>query len=116
MAFFGWTRDFFFDADFLVTVESPASVASLKDNLGLVAYPNPAKMGQEILVAVDENVALNNVEIIMTDLLGNVISSDYTVVGGNEFAIPTSGLAGGVYLISVTAENASSTIRVVVAQ
>ncbi|MEY2924503.1 MAG: Secretion system C-terminal sorting domain [Bacteroidota bacterium] len=116
MAFFGWTRDFFFDADFLVTVENPASVASVQDNLGLIAYPNPAKKGQEILVSVDENVALNNVKIKMTDLLGNVITSDYTVVGGNEFAIPTNGLAGGVYLITVNAENAASTIRVVVAQ
>jgi len=115
LALFGWTRDFFFDADFLVTVENPASVASVNDNLGLIAYPNPAKKGQEILVSLDENVALNNISIKMSDLLGNVITSNFTVVGGNEFAIPTNNLAGGVYLISVNADNAASTIRVVIA-
>ncbi len=113
MAFFGWTRDFFFDADFLVTVDNPSGVSAVKDNLGLSAYPNPAKMGQEIMVKIEENVAIENVSITMSDLLGNVISDEFTAVGPKEFSIATDRLAGGVYLINVKADNASSTIRVV---
>ncbi|MBT8327769.1 MAG: T9SS type A sorting domain-containing protein [Bacteroidia bacterium] len=115
MAFFGWTRDFFFDADFLVTVEDPSGVASVKDNLGVTAYPNPAKMGQEIMVKIEENVAIENVTITMTDLLGNVISDNFAAVGPKEFSLATDRLAGGVYLINVKADNASSTIRVILA-
>ncbi len=114
-SFFGWQSDFFWDADYKVSVENPSSVSTLKDDLGLKAYPNPAAMGQEILVKLDKNVAIENVAIVMTDLLGNVVSSDFRSTGLNTFSLATDRLAGGVYLINVKAENSSSTIRVVLA-
>ena len=114
MEFFGWENDMFIDFDFFVEAE-PGSVFSSSRNLGIKVYPNPSTMSQEIFVKIEENVAIENVTITMSDLLGNVVSDNFTAIGPKEFSLATNKLAGGVYLITVNADNASSTIRVVLA-
>lgn len=116
MAFMGWNSDLFFDADFLVSVDNPSSVPSINDDLGLKAYPNPAKMGEEIILKLDKNASVSDVTITMTDLLGNVIAEEFVSLGNNEYSLTTNNLAGGVYLINVNADNSASTVRVVIGQ
>lgn len=114
--FFGWASDFFWDADFKVTVDNPSSVPSIADDLGLKAYPNPAKMGDEIILKLEKNVSVNDVSITMVDLLGNVVANEFVSLGNNEYSLTTNNLAGGVYLINVNADNSASTVRVVIGQ
>jgi hypothetical protein len=116
MAFMGWNNDLFFDADFLVSVDNPSSVPSVADDLGLKAYPNPAKMGEEIILKLDKNASINNVTITMVDLLGNVVAEEFVSLGNNEYSLTTDNLAGGVYLINVNADNSASTVRVIIGQ
>jgi hypothetical protein len=110
----GWQQDFFFDADFLVSVENPANISKVS-SLGINAYPNPASAGQEIIISVDENASVANVAIVMTDLLGNVINNEFTSLGNNKYSIATTELAGGVYLVNVKANNSAGTVRIVIA-
>ncbi len=111
----GWQQDFFLDADFYVSVDNPAYVEKVENTLGLKAYPNPATSGQDIVVSVDENASVSDVTIVMTDLLGNVINNDFTAIGDNKYSVSSTGLANGVYLVNVKANNAAGTVRIVIA-
>ena len=99
-----------------MTVENPSAVGSLDNKLGVSAYPNPAVSGSSVYISIEKAVAEGEVSIAVTDLLGNEINTEFASVGGNEFSVSTDGLSTGVYLIKVTANNESGTVRIVVSE
>jgi len=74
---------------------------SIKDDLRLMVYPNP---GNGVFNVVISNHDSDNLQIVVTDVLGNVVYSEKSSFSGNIFKdqIDLSGVSKGVYFISVT--------------
>ena len=116
MATAGWNNDFFFDGDFYVTADvEPGSVNNI-NTLSIKAYPNPATAGQTVAISIDENASINDVRIELTDVLGNVVSNEFTSNGNNTYSVATNGVTPGVYFINVNANNSTGTVRVIIAE
>ena len=112
MAFFGWEKDLFLDIDFHIYgyLGSIDELSQLK----LKTYPNPINKNKVLTLELEENVAIENVSITMTNILGNVVSDDFTAIGPKKFSVSTDKLAGGVYFITVNVNQESGIIRLVV--
>jgi len=78
-------------------------------NLLLLAYPNPSAAGQVLTVEWSQNAGERG-ELRMVDLLGKVVySSSYVSTAEvKQMQVPTSNLAPGVYVVSLTDEAGSS--------
>ena len=120
MEFIGFEPDIFFNFDFLITaidmnVDTIGNIGmdEASSTLRVKVYPNPSSTLRGINIKIEENVTLENISITLSDLLGNVISDEFTTVGPKEFSIATDKLAGGVYLVTVKTEEKSSTARII---
>jgi hypothetical protein len=100
----------FDEAEFTMTIGINEAAASF----GTVsAYPNPATD------VVNLNITLNNnekVTVIMSNMLGEVVSTQQQAMnaGSNNVQLSTYNLEAGVYLVTVSTEEATVATRVVV--
>ena len=93
------------------TIRNTVSVKSVEKNLTTVkAYPNPAS--NEVTIAFNL-VNPSDVTITLTDVVGQVISTQYSkVIANGKALINTSSLPNGVYLYTVDANGERKTGRV----
>lgn len=84
-----------------------APSAALSQSLATL-YPNPAAAGEVTLAVTGLPADVRSVEATLVNALGQVLSH-YTLAaaqGAARTGLPTTGLAGGVYLVRLRAQNA----------
>lgn len=92
---------------------SDITIESVRTNLFVFVYPNPAK---ESLVVEYTNVGNEKVTIELLNLLGQLLITTHpeTNTGMNRFCLNTSNWANGVYLLRVSTPLQSRTVRVTI--
>jgi hypothetical protein len=87
--------------------EAQTSIQQVSD-VSMKVYPTIATSQ----VSIDFDAEMNNVTIQLVSSSGAVVYS--SVVSGNSFTIPLSGVAKGVYSVKVTVNSQVQTIPIVV--
>lgn len=91
------------------------STENIADNsMNLTVYPNPAKDIANVNYTLENN---SNVTLTISDLSGKVVfttTENNVAAGKHTIAVPTSGLANGVYTYTFAAGNAVVTEKLVI--
>jgi hypothetical protein len=114
---FGWANDMFLGTSFKVneSADRPwGSVSNIAQSLQSKVYPNPVMKGSDVRIQILEEVSLDDVNIVVYDLLGNVMNVSANISGDASFKLSTNNLAKGVYFVQVAHDNQSSTHRILV--
>ena len=114
----GWGRDLFVDFDFFISEPAGEEWASAKgvNQVQAAVYPNPVNAGKAITVRLTDAADLNDVNITLTDLLGNVVNANATATNGNSFEISTEGVSSGIYFVNIQSGAKTGTYKVVVSK
>ncbi|MEJ7665226.1 MAG: T9SS type A sorting domain-containing protein [Hymenobacter sp.] len=89
------------------TALATAPSAALSQTLATL-YPNPTEAGEVTLAVTGLPADVRSVEATLVNALGQVMGR-YTLAaaqGAARTGLPTTGLAGGVYLVRLRAQNA----------
>ena len=96
---------------------APSAVPEISDlnQKGIGLYPNPLKVGQELIInATNQNLEDNNLKARIYTLLGKLISErDFTPSEGPVYHFPNK-LSTGVYIVNVESSNFTNTSKLVV--
>ncbi|WP_317898754.1 T9SS type A sorting domain-containing protein [Aurantibacillus circumpalustris] len=88
-----------------------------KDNIDALSnssiFPNPAKNTATVKVSL---LSTSKVQVSVLNTIGQVVKSIETQgqIGSNAVNLDLSGLASGIYLVNIKAENASTTKKLVI--
>ena len=90
-------------------VSTSTSVASIRDEVAVSVYPNPAINVLVVRVSVNATVQL-------MDVTGKQIIAQTAVMAGEKQEINTESVASGIYLLKVSNNNFVTTKRVVISK
>ncbi len=90
---------------FTVTIESSVGFEELNQS-GISIYPNPAD--DFVILKLNNEKAEN---IVITDLNGNIVLKQEVSAGTREYKLPIANLSAGVYLVTVSQQGKTNTIR-----
>lgn len=103
---------YYFD-DVEVTPVSLASVVDQNKQSGYTLFPNPTDKFATIL----SSKPIENTSVMITDLTGKTVLDEMQVnVSGNKFLLDLSGISAGVYLIVISNNYSSESIRMVISR
>ena len=100
--------------DNLAFAGSPTGIASIANNSTLLSvYPNPTTNASVISY---NSASGNDIEITVSDLVGKGLTKSlfHVVAGANSIPLNVSGLAKGIYLITVAEGTKTQTKKIVV--
>lgn len=79
-----------------------------------IVFPNPVSDAGPLLVRWPNAGRTAPIDAILTDLTGRVYyQKQYAPGGADTFALPTTGLATGLYFVTLTAGNLRETVKVI---
>jgi hypothetical protein len=84
------------------------SVAELKGGGIIIAYPNP--FSNEVLIRFEKDI---NAKAELYDYLGRVLKN-YAIFNTSSFVINRADLKNGLYLLKITTDEGSSTLKLIV--
>jgi|TARA_B110000240_G_C13479199_1_gene444548 hypothetical protein len=87
--------------------QSNLGIVELSNSIKFIAYPNPS----EGIVSVKFNQTINNIQFILTDLLGKTITKQtYNSITNTNLELPAT---KGVYFLTIKTQNSQKTTRIV---
>jgi hypothetical protein len=95
----------------------PGTITAVPDKnqsvAGSVIFPNPAKTNAMLSIDLKSN---SNVDITVVNMVGQTVKATKAEgqVGANNINIDLNGLAKGIYMVTVKADNASNTKKLVI--
>jgi hypothetical protein len=89
-----------------------AGILKLKNTLLVNVYPNPSSG----LVHIDFGTSSNDVEVMVTDVLGNLVAENFFAEPQTRFNLNLSGLNKGIYFVRVQQGQKASVKRIVLSE
>lgn len=98
----------------LASVKRLVGLGTLPQGRAFEVYPNPTSPGGSLTVVLPEAVADAQATLTVTDVTGRPLHRRSGIAGQRNVTLEPQGLAAGVYFVSLDAEGARSTQRIIV--
>jgi len=89
-----------------------ASILKLKNTLMVNVYPNPSNG----MVNVDFGISAADVEVVITDVLGNIVVENYFTENQTRYSLNLSGLNKGIYFVRVQLGQKAAIKRIILSE